>query len=79
MPDTLGVAGAVQIIGNRSSYARTVGVVNLKKIVGFLAIALVVFYIFTQPDSAAGSIESIGTTLRNGAESVIRFFNQLVV
>ncbi|NMH79380.1 hypothetical protein [Pseudonocardia xinjiangensis] len=55
------------------------GVVNLKKIVGFLAIALVVFYIFTQPDSAAGSIESIGATLRNGAESVIRFFNQLVV
>jgi hypothetical protein len=55
-----------------------VGVVNLKKIVGFLVIALVVFYIFTQPDSAAGSLESIGATLRNGAESVIRFFNQLV-
>jgi hypothetical protein len=78
VPDTLGRAGAVQISGNRSFYARTVGVVNLKKIVGFLVIALVVFYIFTQPDSAAGSLESIGTTLRNGAESVIRFFNQLV-
>jgi len=78
VPDTLGPAGAVQISGNRSFYARTVGVVNLKKIVGFLVIALVVFYIFTQPDSAAGSLESIGTTLRDGAESVIRFFNQLV-
>jgi hypothetical protein len=62
----------------RSFYARTVGVVNLKKIVGFLVIALVVFYIFTQPNSAATSLESIGTTLRNGAESVIEFFNQLV-
>jgi hypothetical protein len=78
VPDTLGHAGAVQISGNRSFYARTVGVVNLKKIVGFLAIALVVFYIFTQPDSAAGSLESIGTTLRNGAEACIRFFDQLV-
>ena len=66
-------------VATGSFYARTVGVVNLKKIVGFLVIALVVFYIFTQPDSAAGSLESIGTTLRNGAsESVIRFFNQLV-
>jgi hypothetical protein len=56
-----------------------VGVVNVKKLVGFLAIALLVFYVFTQPDSAAGNIQSIGTTLRNGAESVIRFLNQLVV
>jgi hypothetical protein len=78
VPDTLGHAGAVQISGTRYFYARTVGVVNLKKIVGFLVIALVVFYIFTQPNSAAGSLESIGTTLRNGAESVIQFFNQLV-
>jgi hypothetical protein len=62
-----------------SPYARTVGVVNVKKLVGFLAIALLVFYVFTQPDTAAGNIQSIGTTLRNGAESVIRFLNQLVV
>ncbi|MHA6629263.1 hypothetical protein ACU61A_27835 [Pseudonocardia sichuanensis] len=51
---------------------------NVKKIVGVLAIALLLWFVFTQPDSAAGSMQSIGTTLRNGADSVIRFFTQLV-
>jgi hypothetical protein len=58
--------------------SRTVVVVNVKKIVGVLAIALLLWFVFTQPDSAAGSMQSIGTTLRNGADSVIRFFTQLV-
>jgi hypothetical protein len=53
-------------------------VVNVKKIVGVLAVALLLWFVFTQPDSAAGSMQSIGTTLRDGADSVIRFFTQLV-
>jgi hypothetical protein len=53
-------------------------VVNVKKIVGLLAIALLLFFIFTQPDTAAGSVQNIGTMLRTGAESVIRFVTQLV-
>lgn len=53
-------------------------VVNVKKIVGLLAIALLLFFVFTQPDNAAGSVTSIGATLRDGAESVIRFVTQLV-
>lgn len=61
-----------------SIQSRTVVVVNVKKIVGLLAIALLLFFVFTQPDSAAGSVTSIGTTLRDGAESVIRFVTQLV-
>jgi hypothetical protein len=55
----------------------TVVVVNVKKVVGLLAIALLLFFVFTQPDNAAGSVSSIGTTLRDGAESVIRFVTQL--
>lgn len=51
---------------------------NVKKIVGLLAIALLLFFVFTQPDSAAGSVQSLGTMLRNGAEAVIRFVTQLV-
>ena len=51
---------------------------NVKKIVGLLALALLLFWVFTQPDSAAGSVQNIGTTLRDGAESIIRFFTQLV-
>jgi hypothetical protein len=53
-------------------------VVNVKKIVGMAGIALLLFFVFTQPENAAGSVSSIGTTLRDGAESVIRFVTQLV-
>ena len=55
----------------------TVVVVNVKKIVGLLAIALLLFFVFTEPNEAAGSVTSIGATLRDGAESVIRFVTQL--
>lgn len=54
------------------------GVVNVKKIVGLSAIALLLFFVFTQPEDAAGSVQNVGTTLRDGAESVITFFTQLV-
>ena len=52
--------------------------VNVKKVVGLLAIALLLFFVFTEPTEAAGSVTSIGATLRDGAESVITFFTQLV-
>ena len=77
-PDTLDTIGAVQIRCSGSVQSRTVVVVNVKKIVGLLAIALLLFFVFTQPDNAAGSVTSIGTTLKSGAESVIRFVTQLV-
>lgn len=50
---------------------------NLKKILGFVAIALVVFFIITQPAGAAGSIQNIGNILYNAAQSVTSFFTQL--
>ncbi|WP_158228129.1 hypothetical protein [Pseudonocardia sp. MH-G8] len=50
----------------------------MKRIVGLLVIALLVFWVFVSPDSAAGTVQDIGTLLRNGAESIIRFFTQLV-
>jgi len=77
-PDTLDTIGAVQNQMQVSVPSRTVVVVNVKKIVGLLAIALLLFFVFTQPDNAAGSVTSLGTTLRDGAESVIRFVTQLV-
>jgi hypothetical protein len=52
--------------------------VNVKKIVGLLALALLLFWVFTQPDSAAGSVQNVGTTLRDGAESVITFVTEIV-
>jgi hypothetical protein len=52
--------------------------VNVKRIVGLLVILLVVFFIWTRPDSAASSVETIWATLRSGAESVSTFFARLV-
>ncbi|MHA6796530.1 hypothetical protein ACVGVM_23915 [Pseudonocardia bannensis] len=50
---------------------------NLKKILTLLGVALVVFFIVTQPAGAAGSIQNIGNILYNAAQSVTTFFTQL--
>jgi hypothetical protein len=50
----------------------------VKRIIGLLVIALLVFWVFVNPDSAADTVRDIATMLREGAESIIRFFTQLV-
>ena len=50
----------------------------MKRIVGLLVIALLVWWVFVDPDSAANTVQNIGSLLREGAESVISFFTQLV-
>ncbi len=78
MPDTLDTVGAVQINTKVPPSARTVVVVNVKKIIGLLAIALLIFFVVTQPDGAANSMQNIVGTLRDAADSVTRFFTRLV-
>lgn len=51
---------------------------DVKKIVGLLVIALLIFFVVTQPDSAANSVQNIGSILKNAAESVTRFFTRIV-
>jgi hypothetical protein len=55
-----------------------VDVVNLKKILGLLAIALLVFFVVTQPSGAAASVQNIGGILRDAAQSITTFFTQLL-
>ena len=50
----------------------------MRRIIGLLVIALLVFWVFVSPDSAAGTVRDIGALLRQGAESIITFFTQLV-
>jgi hypothetical protein len=52
--------------------------VHVKRIVGLLVIALLVFWVFVNPDSAADTVQDIGSILREGAENVISFFTQVV-
>lgn len=50
----------------------------MKKIVGLLVIALLIFFVVTQPDSAATSVQNIGTILKNAADAVTRFITRVV-
>lgn len=53
-------------------------VVDVKKIVGLLVIAVLLFFVFTQPASAAQSLQNIGTVLKDGASSLTQFVQKLV-
>ncbi|QYN33140.1 hypothetical protein K1T35_32050 [Pseudonocardia sp. DSM 110487] len=62
----------------KPSSLRATNRVYVKRIVGLLVIALLVFWVFIDPDSAADTVQDIGSLLREGAESVITFFTSLV-
>lgn len=50
----------------------------MKKIVGLLVIALLIFFVVAQPDGAANSVQNILGMLRDAASSVTRFVTHLV-
>src|SRR5687767_6483211 len=58
--------------------SRTVVVVSVKRIVGFILIALVIFFVIEQTTVASQSVENIGAMLSNAATSVTTFFTNLV-
>lgn len=80
MPDTLSATSAVQ--SNRAAGPRrheNGGVpVKLNKIVGLLAIALLIYFVIQQPGSAADSVQNILAFLGSAADSVVAFFTELV-
>lgn len=51
---------------------------RLKRWIGYALIAFVAFYLLTQPESAAGVIQSALDGLVNGAQSMSRFVNALL-
>lgn len=51
---------------------------NVKKIVGLLAIALLVYFVVVNPNGAANSVGNIGNLLKNAADSVTTFFTRIV-
>lgn len=50
---------------------------NLRKLIGTAIVLILIYWIVTQPDDAAGSVESIAGTLQGWAENVTSFFGQL--
>ena len=65
---------------NRSLPARTPMevTVNLKKVVAWLVVAFVVFYVIQAPEAAAQIVRNIGTALGNAASSLAAFIGSLV-
>jgi cell shape-determining protein MreC len=48
-------------------------IVNTKKILVLAGVALLVFFLVTQPTQSAGIVTSIINTLKNAAEALILF------
>ncbi len=52
---------------------------NVRKILGTLTIVLLVFFVISQPERAAMSVRSIGSSLAGAGQSLIDFVAQLLV
>ena len=52
--------------------------VNVKKVVGLLVLALLIFFVVTQPTAAANSVQRIVAFLRSATVSITTFFQSLV-
>ncbi len=50
----------------------------MSRLVGLLVVALLIFFVVTQPETAADTVKAIGATLVNFFEAVITFFDELV-
>lgn len=50
---------------------------GVKKIVSWVAIAFVAFYLITNPEDAAGAVRGIGSAFSAAFESLIRFLSSV--
>jgi hypothetical protein len=52
--------------------------VNLRRIVGLLLVAFLIFFILTQPDAAANVLSCLAATLRGWADNLGHFVTRTV-
>jgi large-conductance mechanosensitive channel len=52
--------------------------VNLKKVITWLILAFVVFYVIREPDQSAEIVKSAGRALGNAASSLAAFVGSLI-
>ncbi|PPK61601.1 hypothetical protein V5P93_005305 [Actinokineospora auranticolor] len=50
---------------------------NAKKVVTLVAVALVLFYVISQPNQAAQAVQDLLSWLREGAEAIITFLKNI--
>jgi hypothetical protein len=51
--------------------------VNLRKLVGFLVVIFVLFWIIAQPASASGSVNNVMANLRSAGSSIATFMTNI--
>jgi hypothetical protein len=51
---------------------------NAKKIITYVVVAFVIFYLFTQPTAAAAAVRGLFGGVTTGAERLSSFFTTLV-
>ena len=51
---------------------------NLKTVLAWLIVALVVFYVIQAPEQSAQVVKNVGTALGNAAHSLSQFVSSLV-
>lgn len=49
----------------------------MRRVLGFLVMALIIYFIITEPSAAAGVVKSVAYTLSDAADSMTTFFNKL--
>jgi len=50
---------------------------NTKKLVTYVLVAFVIFYLFSQPSDAAAAVRSLMSGIGRGANQLAAFFNSL--
>ena len=50
----------------------------MRRLIGFLFLALIVWLIFTQPTTAANIVNDIGAILKTAAQNITSFFTQVL-
>ncbi|WP_133411998.1 hypothetical protein [Vallicoccus soli] len=53
------------------------GGVVFRKALGWLLAAFVVYFLVTAPNESAELVRDVGTTLRDAAEAILTFFDEL--
>jgi hypothetical protein len=50
----------------------------MRRLIAFIVVALLVFFIVTQPETAADAVQTVAATLVDFFEAIITFFDELV-
>lgn len=51
---------------------------NFRRILGWIIVIFLIFWVVTRPEGAANSVQNAGNILRDAGESISTFFTELI-